>query len=452
MIVDCFTFFDEFDLLELRLRILDDVVDRFVLCEAPFTFRGDPKPLHFATAAPGRFARWRDRITVLAYPGPAAADPWQNEWGQRDFLATALADCAAGDLILLSDCDEIPDPQLVARRPPGGGILVHRMMIAQGYVNRVTSGGAHIWNGTRALAPATLARYGGTLSNVRKAPVDDLAVVAGGWHFTSLGGAAAKERKLRTYSHVELDIPYYRDRERLEVTYASDAETNWLPLDDRFPPALRDDPRWRPFVWERPSASDGGFVRALEHAHGCLAYVPTGATPVAVIAGDAAAWESAGQRRLGAAFAGVHADAPALLAAVARPAWVIVDRPECRPAGTLALLARAGAGVVAFGANARSLEVFRRVLGGLGTFPPGRALGRAEHEAEIRTAGFRLQSADRVFSPKLAIPLATQTQLDVAFDGFAFARIEPGALHDFLSDAFVFTLAPLKTAAQATEH
>ena len=94
MIVDCFTFFDEFDLLELRLRILGGVVDRFVLCEAPFTFRGDPKPLHFASAPPERFARWRERITVLAYPGPADENPWQNEWGQRDYLATGLTGCA----------------------------------------------------------------------------------------------------------------------------------------------------------------------------------------------------------------------------------------------------------------------------------------------------------------------------------------------------------------------
>ncbi|HEY5349307.1 MAG TPA: hypothetical protein VIJ64_06235 [Candidatus Lustribacter sp.] len=428
MIVDCFTFCDEFDLLELRLQVLDDVVDRFVLCEAPFTFRGDPKPLHFAAAAE-RFAPWRDRITALAYPGPANANPWLNEWGQRDFLATALTGCAPDDLILIGDCDEIPDPRSVARRPREGGILVHRMMFAQGYVNRAALAGTAVWNGTRALARASLARHA-TLSNVRKFTGAGLEVVEDGWHFTSLGGAAAMERKMRSYSHVELDIPYFRDRRRLEATYTTNEDMQWLPLDDRFPPALRENARWRPFVWDGPAAVDGAPARGLEHAHGCLAYVPSDAAGVAVVADND-----------GAAFAGVYADVRSLLAAVAAPAWVVLDRPERRATGALAELHGAGARVVAFAANARSLEVYGRVLRGSGTFPPGRALGRAEHEAAMRAAGYRIVAVERVFSPKLAIPLSGLTQHDVVVDSFAFTEIAPGALHDFLSDAFLFTLA-----------
>jgi beta-1,4-mannosyl-glycoprotein beta-1,4-N-acetylglucosaminyltransferase len=451
MIVDCFTFFDEFDLLELRLRILGGVVDRFVLCEAPFTFRGDPKPLHFASAPPERFARWRERITVLAYPGPADENPWQNEWGQRDYLATGLTGCASEDLILIGDCDEIPDPRLAAKRPRDGGILMHRMMYAQGYVNRVAWSGTHAWNGTRALTYANLARYG-TLSNVRKSTGAEIEAVDGGWHFTSLGGAAAMERKIRAYSHVELDIPYFRDRRRLDVTYGSSEEMHWLPLDDRFPQALRDDARWQPFVLERPPGAGGPSAHGLAHAHGALAYVPADAAPVAVIANDAAAWQAAAQERLGTAFAGVFSDAPALLAAVATPDWVVVDRPEALPRGTLRALAAAGAAVVAFAANARSFEVFRGVLGGTGAFPAGRAFGRAEHEADIRAAGYRIVADDRVFSTQLAIPITSQAQTSLSIEGFAFAEIAAGALHDFLSNAFIFTLAPVNAPPPAAEH
>lgn len=451
MIVDCFTFFDEFDLLELRLRILEDVVDRFVLCEAPFTFRGDPKPLHFAAAPPDRFARWRDRITALAYPGPPNENPWQNEWGQRDFLAAALGGCADDDLILIGDCDEIPDPRLVTHRPRDGGILVHRMMLAQGYVNRVNAGGARVWSGTRTLAHASLARWG-TLSNVRKATGAGIEALDGGWHFTSLGGAEAMERKMRAYSHVELDVPYFRDRRRLDVTYASSDEMHWLPLDDRFPAALREDARWRPFVWERPPAAAGGSAHALEHAHGCLAYVPPGAASIAVIADDAVPWQAAAQERLGAAFAGVFSEAPALLAALARPAWVVLDRLEARPLETLRALAGAGAAVVAFATNARSFEVFRRVLSGTGTFPAGRARGRSEYETEIAAAGYRIAAGDRVFSTELAVPLTSGAQTSVAIEGFAFAEIGAGALHDFLSNAFVFTLVPVNAPPAAAEH
>lgn len=46
-IYDCFIFFNELDLLELRLNELSDIVDKFVLVEGTKTFQGDDKPLYF---------------------------------------------------------------------------------------------------------------------------------------------------------------------------------------------------------------------------------------------------------------------------------------------------------------------------------------------------------------------------------------------------------------------
>ena len=61
-VIDCFTFNDELVLLEVRLRLLDSVVDRFVLVEADLTHQGAPKNLIFLENA-HQFARWRDKIT-----------------------------------------------------------------------------------------------------------------------------------------------------------------------------------------------------------------------------------------------------------------------------------------------------------------------------------------------------------------------------------------------------
>jgi len=47
MIVDCFTYAGEADLLEIRFNILDEFVDRFVIAESPLCFSGLPKPLSF---------------------------------------------------------------------------------------------------------------------------------------------------------------------------------------------------------------------------------------------------------------------------------------------------------------------------------------------------------------------------------------------------------------------
>ncbi|NJM15850.1 MAG: hypothetical protein HC896_11225 [Bacteroidales bacterium] len=47
MVYDCFPFFNELDILEIRLNELNEAVDKFVLVEASRTFQGDPKPLYF---------------------------------------------------------------------------------------------------------------------------------------------------------------------------------------------------------------------------------------------------------------------------------------------------------------------------------------------------------------------------------------------------------------------
>ena len=46
-IFDSFIFFNELDLLEMRLNILNDVVDYFVLTESPWTVSGNSKPLYY---------------------------------------------------------------------------------------------------------------------------------------------------------------------------------------------------------------------------------------------------------------------------------------------------------------------------------------------------------------------------------------------------------------------
>ena len=61
MVYDCFQFFNELDILKLRLHVLSDVVDRFVISESTVTFSGDPKPL-FYEENKEQFQEFQDRI------------------------------------------------------------------------------------------------------------------------------------------------------------------------------------------------------------------------------------------------------------------------------------------------------------------------------------------------------------------------------------------------------
>lgn len=434
MIYDCFTFYDELDLLELRLATLDAVVDRFVLCESPFTFRGDPKPLAFANAG-DRFARWRERIIPLVYPKPADANPWINEWGQRDHLIAGLANCADDDLVLIGDCDEIPDPANVALRPARGGILLHRQRYSEGYVNRITG---DPWPGTRALAAGDVARYH-SLSEVRKRPLETLETVDGGWHFTSLGGSAVREKKIRSSSHSEVDIRYYRDLRRIDVTFAHTGGGHRMAIDDSFPEPIRTDPRWERYVWPGPSITDLAQAAALEHAHGALAYVPDAAAAVAVIARDPHAWNVAGPERFGDRWRGVGGSAEAL--AGVDGGWVVVDELERYAADTLATLAANGANVVALARNVRSFATINGVLAG-GAYPPGAPLGLIEYRTRIAAAGYTIAQTDLLRNPDAFVVWDSMPEImyGVTIGPVGIGEIARDDLRIFLTDAFIFVL------------
>jgi beta-1,4-mannosyl-glycoprotein beta-1,4-N-acetylglucosaminyltransferase len=112
-VYDCFTFFNELDLLELRLTELSGLVDRFVIVESTLTHMGAPKPLYYADNKE-RFAAFRDRIIHIVVddmPDAAAEkDPWVREVGQRNAIARGLSGARPSDRIIVSDLDEIPKP------------------------------------------------------------------------------------------------------------------------------------------------------------------------------------------------------------------------------------------------------------------------------------------------------------------------------------------------------
>ena len=60
-IFDCFIFNHEIELLEMRMNILNDYVDKFVITEGDITFSGKPKESHFSNNRE-RFAKWEDKI------------------------------------------------------------------------------------------------------------------------------------------------------------------------------------------------------------------------------------------------------------------------------------------------------------------------------------------------------------------------------------------------------
>jgi beta-1,4-mannosyl-glycoprotein beta-1,4-N-acetylglucosaminyltransferase len=437
MIVDCFIFFDELDLLELRLKTLGEVVDRFVLCESPYTFRGNPKPLHFAESGK-RFASWQHKIVALVCPQMPCGNAWENEVNQRDFLSQALADCRDDDLILLSDVDEIPDPQLVARRPTAKLVLGHRQRVSRGYVNHVATNAT--WIGTRAFVAGSLFRLG-RFQVIRSLPAEELEIVEGGWHFSYLGGAEAVRRKLMSYAHTEYDLPYFTDLRRIQTQFENDPEARFVPVDETFPIPLREEARWSHLIGKSPA--DGSYDFA-DHVNGCFAYVPQDAERITALTAEPNRWERIGRERFGSRFVSAATIANASEMQFRPDEWVVVDGWERTDAKARRLLSDPKLGVVAYLRNARSYDCFETVLAG-GPFPPGQALGIRELREWAQSNGRAIDVVHRLPTPSVFVPWEhlPQTLTNAKLgEVLSFPSIGRDAFADFLAPAFVATLQP----------
>ena len=120
-VYDSFSFFNELDMLELRLTELDDVVDYFILIESNLTHSKHPKPWIYE-ANQARFEKYWPKMIYVQIDGEYLLEQtgeshWDRETFQRDHAMQALqaVDAQPHDLLIISDLDEIPRREVVRR-------------------------------------------------------------------------------------------------------------------------------------------------------------------------------------------------------------------------------------------------------------------------------------------------------------------------------------------------
>lgn len=151
-IFDCFTFFNELDLLEIRLETLSSTVDFFVIAESLVTYRADPKPYYFLENRE-RFAKFLPKIRHVKVEDMTLEkgfdQNWHRETHQRAALERGLLDAQPDDLIMLSDLDEIPRPEKIWEAAKvTGSLRVFQMRFFSYYANCENHIGNAYWVGT----------------------------------------------------------------------------------------------------------------------------------------------------------------------------------------------------------------------------------------------------------------------------------------------------------------
>jgi len=228
-IYDCFMYFDEEVVLELRLNTLNEYVDYFIIVESIYTHRGDKRELLFNHK---KFEKFKNKIIYLIYDEKPQkveeilSDDEESEKsrkyilnaacrenGQRNFILNGLKQAKNNDIILISDVDEIPNLEnLDFDKIDQRIILFKQDMFYYKFNLRLPD---LTWTGTKACRKKYL-KNPQWLRNIKdrkfsfyrldtffsETKYNSIKFINnGGWHFTNVKTAAQIEYKLRSYLH-----------------------------------------------------------------------------------------------------------------------------------------------------------------------------------------------------------------------------------------------------------
>ena len=243
-IYDAFMFATELDLLEVRLNILNEYVDYFIVSESNHTHIGTEKPFNFLENKK-RYKKFEHKIIYnMIEDSPMNTDTWGREVYERNGIIRGLKNCNSNDIILTSDADEIPDPKVLSslnKNNLNGLYLLNQRMFYY-YMNVEKDDD---WVGTRLCRFDYLLDH--TIDDIRE-PVrkpGEQRIKNGGWHFSYLGGADVIRKKIEIYSHQEYNRDDIKSRIQYNIDnnkdlYGRDTVLRDIHIDESFPEYIRD--------------------------------------------------------------------------------------------------------------------------------------------------------------------------------------------------------------------
>ena len=228
-IYDCFMYFDEDVILDLRLNILNTFIDYFVIVESTFNHKGEKRKLKFDI---NKYKKFENKIIYLIFDKEPSGiekvfdtdnegevsrklilNAASRENGQRNFISKGLERANEKDLILISDVDEIPNLEKINWNTLKDQIVLFKQDMFYYKLNlRLPD---LIWSGSKGCRKKYL-KSPQWLRNVKdkkysffrldtlfseKKYINIKFIDNGGWHFSNIKTAAEIEYKLKSYLH-----------------------------------------------------------------------------------------------------------------------------------------------------------------------------------------------------------------------------------------------------------
>jgi beta-1,4-mannosyl-glycoprotein beta-1,4-N-acetylglucosaminyltransferase len=250
-VIDCFPFFDEFLILDIRLRELYDVVDKFIVVESTQTFSGKQKPLYLSECIEDRYPQYKDKIDIIAVGDidteSTTDNPvWAREYYQKNHICKenlSYLNLDDGDLILFADADEIPKRSIIqAMRERGfdwqgggfGGPCYYYKL------NILTTEWSFRpkWISYKHFDKFIDQRHNNAL----------LPIPNTGWHFSYLKKPEDIKVKIEAFSHQEFNVPDINNVSNIEDSILNvrdlfnrrEVSLSVVEIDDSFPEYVKE--------------------------------------------------------------------------------------------------------------------------------------------------------------------------------------------------------------------
>ncbi|NDO50904.1 glycosyl transferase GT17 family protein [Lachnospiraceae bacterium MD335] len=291
MVYDCFQFFNELDILKIRLNVLNPVVDRFVISEATETFSGLEKPLYFEENKE-LFAEFADKIIHVVVEDTPEGDTHYRDTFQKNAVTRGLKDCTDDDVIIFSDLDEIPNPdkiRAILQNFQTDKIYHFAQRLFYCYLNMEEISGNLLsyagefegverkkWIGTKMLSYKLLRERNLMLGELRFPERKEIGIRVdnGGWHFGYMGGHGEKDirkrvqEKVVSAAHQEYNSKHVLSNVTDQIKDGKDifgrnAQFVRCEIDESFPQYIREHQKELDFlIMHEEKAADRAFRRA----------------------------------------------------------------------------------------------------------------------------------------------------------------------------------------------
>jgi len=209
-IIDTIMFHNEFDILDLRLSIMGDYVDKIVIIECDKTHSGFYKGFNFEKQL-DRYSRWMHKIEYVKVTNqPTNQSAMDNEGWQREHAVHGWKDVEDDDVILISDCDEIMRPAALDFIKNTNynwyGLYMPAFYFKFNYLDTKPNWHYKVWGKAyRGIKVSpTKMRYMGP----NEIPgTTSIKLHHAGWHFGWLGNNDFVKYKLQSSAHTEINTP-----------------------------------------------------------------------------------------------------------------------------------------------------------------------------------------------------------------------------------------------------